>query len=428
MRIVSVAVLGMVLLSGRAGAELRAGAASATITPDPRALPYTLGGYADLSRLRNSATGVLDTCYARALVMTDGKAKVAIVSLDLCYMPANVKTAVQSRIAATGIAPEALFLSATHTHSGPEPLRLLAANSPQAGELPAFDPNLLAWIADHIAQAIVAADQNLRPARVGAGQMGGIGLNRNRRGEKVTDDELTVLKVTDAEGKPLAAIFNYAAHPTYFGAGNLQVSGDWSGAFERTMEAELPGAVALFINGAEGDASPNGADSGTPEEKIQTYAAKLAQPARALYERIVPATDVPLTAWTQAVELGARQPNPLFLLAAAGMRATAEQARDLVNRIMPDRCELTFVRAGDFLFVGFPGEPTAPVGLAAKQMAREKGVKMPAVAALTNGWLGYLVTAEQYRAGKYEPTMSFYGPTIGEKVLAGLKEGLARLP
>ena len=58
--------------------------------------------------------------------------------------------------------------------------------------------------------------------------------------------------------------------------------------------------------------------------------------------------------------------------------------------------------------------------------ARAKGVKHPAIVALTNGWLGYLVTETQYKAGKYEPTMSFYGPTIGAKILAGIKSGLEK--
>lgn len=410
-----------------AQAELQAGAAKVSITPDPKAMPYPLGGYVAPERLQNRATGVHDTCYARALVLSDGATRCALVSLDLCFLPANVKTAVMSRLASTGLPASAVFLSATHTHSALDPLLLHSGNTGPSGALPQHDAKLHDWVAERIAQAVMEAHGRLRPARLGSGQQQGLGLNRNRRGESVTDDEMTALKVTDVEGRPLAAVFNYAAHPVYYGATMLEVSGDWSGAFARQMEALLPGAVVLFVNGAEGDASPNGADEGTPAEKIQVYSAKISARASRLYDDIAAVAEAPLAAWTQEVGLPERKPHPLFLLASARLNATPDQARDLVNRLMPPRCEVSFLRVGEALFIGLPGEPTGPIGLAVKALAKERGIRHPAVVALTNGWLGYIVTAEQYRAGKYEPTMSFYGEQIGARLLEGVRAGLRRL-
>jgi neutral ceramidase len=411
-----------------ARADLRAGAARVSITPDPKAFSYPLGGYVAPERLGKNATGVHDTCYARALVLSDGKTKCAIVSLDLCFMPANVKKAVADKVAQTGIPASGLFLSSTHTHSALDPLTLHSGNTGPSGALPAFDPKLLDFVSDRIAQSITEANGKLRPARLGSGQMEGLGLNRNRRGESLTDDQMTALKVTDAESKPLAAVFNYAAHPVYYGANMLQVSGDWSGAFQRQMEAVLPGAVVLFLNGAEGDASPNGADEGTPAEKIDTYSAKISEKARQLYDSVNAQPEAALTAWIYQAEVGPPKPHPLFLLAAVVLKATADQARGLVNQTMPTMVEISYVRIGDLWLVGVPGEPTAPVGLAVKAAAKERGGKHVGVVALTNGWIGYLVTAEQYKAGKYEPTMSFYGDQIGEKILAGVRAGLRKAP
>lgn len=414
------------LLSPAARADLQAGAAKVSITPDPKTMPYTLGGYVTPERLSEKATGIHDTCYARALVLANGKTKCALVSLDLCFLPANLKEAVVGRIATTGTPASGVFLAATHTHSAPDPLLLHSGNTATGSALPSYDPKLLEWFADRIAQAITEAHGRLRPARVGSGQMQGLGLNRNRRGEKLTDDEMTLLKVTDSDGKPLAAVFNYAAHPVYYGAEMMEVSGDWSGAFQRQMEAVLPESVVLFLNGAEGDASPNGADDGTPAEKIDTYSAKLTEKARALYTATNVCEKDNLAAWMQTVQLPERRPHPFFLLAASRFQANAEQARALVNRMMPEQGELSFLRVGDALFIGMPGEPTAAVGLAAKALAKEKGIPHPAVVALTNGWLGYLVTAEQYRAGKYEASMSFYGEEIGARMLEGVRAGLGR--
>src|ERR1041385_3340743 len=100
-----------------ANAQLQAGAARVSITPDPKSLPYPLGGYVSPERLGHNATGIHDACYARALVLKRDSVKCAIVSLDLCFMPANVKQDVLSRIASTGIPASGLFLACTHTHS-----------------------------------------------------------------------------------------------------------------------------------------------------------------------------------------------------------------------------------------------------------------------------------------------------------------------
>lgn len=113
----------------------------------------------------------------------------------------------------------------------------------------------------------------------------------------------------------------------------------------------------------------------------------------------------------------ARSPHPGFLFAAIRAGATQAQARALVDRILPDRPHVTLLRLGPVLFIGFPGEPTAEIGLAAAARARGAGVAFPAVVALTNEWVGYLISERQYRAGKYEAAMSFYGPRGGAAAL-----------
>src|SRR5438552_1599364 len=79
-----------------ASAELRAGAARVDITPDVKAAKIPLGGYA--ARKGSPSTGVHDPVYAHALVLSSGDTKVAIVSLDLCFVPASVRAAVVKRL------------------------------------------------------------------------------------------------------------------------------------------------------------------------------------------------------------------------------------------------------------------------------------------------------------------------------------------
>ena len=83
-----------------------------------------------------------------------------------------------------------------------------------------------------------------------------------------------------------------------------------------------------------------------------------------------------------------------------------------------------FVQVGDLLLIGMPCEPSAGIGLKVKEAARKAGFTTPAVVALSNDWLAYCLTPEQYRAGNYEAMMSFYGEPFGPTLLSALEAGL----
>ena len=50
--------------------------------------------------------------------------------------------------------------------------------------------------------------------------------------------------MADADGKPIAAIVNYAAHPTLYGDDMLEVSADWPGVMAQDVEKKYPKAVS----------------------------------------------------------------------------------------------------------------------------------------------------------------------------------------
>ena len=89
--------------------KLKAGAAETIVTP-PMGAP-TLGTI-------QRSTGVHDELYARALVLNDGKQRVAILSLDLIGMDFELSDEIRDAIhARTGIATT--LVHCTHNHSGP---------------------------------------------------------------------------------------------------------------------------------------------------------------------------------------------------------------------------------------------------------------------------------------------------------------------
>ena len=205
----------------------------------------------------------------------------------------------------------------------------------------------------------------------------------------------------------------------------MDISADWPGVMTADVEKELGGsAVCLFLNGAEGDASPNGVDQEKGDAKVAAYGHAVSKVAEQLLGTITTRADVPCELWAKQVTLPPRKASAMFIIAAGQAGGTPEQARALVNSLMPTRTQITFAHVGDLLLLGFPCEPSAEIGLAAKEAARTAGYHHPAVVALTNDWLAYCLTPVQYRAGKYEAMMSFYGDQFGPTMLAALNAEL----
>src|SRR6218665_2520 len=97
---------------GLSGQELKAGAALANITP--RLGTPIIGNFG-----KQLAADVHDELHARALVVDDGKKKVAIVVCDLLGIRGTVSAEARKRIfGRTGIPENNVLIAATHTHSG----------------------------------------------------------------------------------------------------------------------------------------------------------------------------------------------------------------------------------------------------------------------------------------------------------------------
>jgi hypothetical protein len=424
-------VLALVVATAAAGhADLRAASAKADITPDVSASKIPLGGYG--ARRSAPSTGIHDHVYAHALVLAQGKTHVAVVSVDLCFFPSSIKEAVYQRLLADGtkdIPADHIFIAATHSHSAPDPLAMHAGNKFVHKSWTTFDQKLTDFTVNAIAGAISTADHHLTAALVGAGVVKTQNLNHNRRGEQIVDPDLTLVKVTDRRGKPIAAIVDFASHPVIYSERNMLVSADWPGPMASDLEQRMgTGAVCLFLNGAEGDASPTAESGSTADERVINYGHLMAETAAPLLTSITPSANGTLDAWIVDVKLPKRQAPAAFLLAAGSFGASVQQARQLLDTLMPDHAPISFVRIGDILLMGFPCEPIADIGLAAKDAARAAGYANPATVALTNEWLGYCLTPEKFNKGGYEPSMSFYGDQLGPTLLSALSASIAAHP
>ena len=95
-------------------ASLRAGAARTLITPP---LGLKTMGFASRVGLIESIESDLTVS---ALVLADGREKIAIIAIDLCMSPQHVVSELRGRVAdAIGTQPTHVMLNYNHTHSAP---------------------------------------------------------------------------------------------------------------------------------------------------------------------------------------------------------------------------------------------------------------------------------------------------------------------
>jgi len=403
--------------------RLRAGAAKVDITPDLAKIRIQLGGYN--ARLNMPPTGVHDPIYARALALESSEQSAVIVALDHLLVPYSLTRAV---LQATGLQPAQLFMSASHTHCAPDSNGL---NERMRFPLPGvgtFSPEFLAFTTERIVQAVRQARQRMRPATLALAAAELPNLNRNRRGRRLLDRTMTVARLDDSRGKPIAAVVVFAAHPTIYPHTMMQVSAEFPGVVQATLERALGReAVALYLNGALGDVSPV-ADAGKDaHERVRLYGASLADHAQRLLRAAQPAP-ARIRLQQPLARLPEAQPHPEFQESVGrDFKVPEALLRQLARQITPDAAPLSLLALGDLLLVGFPGEPISSLGLRARELGREAGFRHTAPVALVNDWIGYILTRHEYLKGGYEATISFNGADAGEAIMGAVRTGISAL-
>jgi len=248
----------------RAGA-LRVGVGQADITP-PCGLPHGLW------RLRTGlAVGVREPMLAQAVVFDDGRRQAALIAADLAFAGRTLTDAVRARVhELTGIPPEAVLLNASHNHSAPNlPRSIRPAPSPETEPFARYE----AVLPDLIAGAVYSAFYGRRPALVGASATRAPGLGTNRvHHERATDDAVPVLRIDGDDGRPMAVAAAFACHPITMAGHTLLWHAEFPGPFRAAVQASLPGATCLFLQGCGGDVGPWNYWFGNDDALPQTFA------------------------------------------------------------------------------------------------------------------------------------------------------------
>lgn len=441
-------VLTVPLTTASAAPVLEAGAASVDITPR---LGGTTLGYV---RPDMAVDGVHTRLTGRALVLDDGDTEVVLLATDLGF-PLD-KDSLVARIADLGFTHETVLYTGTHTHSGPEKLadwqvEQLASAVRQAHA--AKQPARAGWGTARVADVNRNRSIEAHLANHGQDLMYGQGqADDDPRGEDHTvDDVLRVLRVDDADGNPLSAWVEFPVHLTASTPYNTLWDTEIAGPTLAHLAARLdtPGFVGLYTNGASGDLQPR-FDAWNPQVLMDLHGRRLADGAFDAWRRAARSLDgaMPVDVrWTRACYCGQEvepgrsvSSEPVWGLpflggsedgasifkepvVTEGRRRPAELADPVHGRKIPaapsrplavhdDVPELQVLRLGDRLLMATPGEPSVQMGrrfVAAVRDVMPAGVREAFVVGLANGYLGYLVTPEEYDAQHYEGGHTVFG-------------------
>jgi len=372
---------------------LKAGFSMADITPS---IPVKLYGYA--SR-KTYSEGVHDPLTARAVVFESNGKKILFVSTDIGSYPRDVFPVFQRAIMDRyGLKESEIFLSTIHSHSSP----VLSLN-PETG-----DPNNIQYtksFQDKLLALVGGAIKNMKPVNIGAGKGsspvganrremlpdGSITLGRNPNG--ITDKEVLVLKISDTDGKPVGALYDYATHSTSLGPSNMLISGDVLGLSAQFTEKILgKDVVTPVFAGASGNIDPwyrvlpsfNNEPGWVPEPVL--LGTLLGEEVVHVFRKI---KDID-------------NPGEIvsdFEVLECPAKITAE------NKALPDTpatvpVNITVARIGnDIAFVAFSVEMLTEIGMEIKAGSPFRNTF---VITHCNGASGYLVPEELYKEGGYE--------------------------
>jgi len=426
-----------------ARAELRVGTALVDVTP--RTFPVLVNG----GMTSRSVDTVKSPINARALVLDDGRERLAIVVVDSCMMGRDFLDEAKKLAASrTKIKPERMLISATHTHSAPAGMGCLGTDA---------DPTYVPYLREKLAEAIAAAEKTLTPAQVGFGSIdageftalrqwirrpdriaedpfGNFTVRANMHAGRNWDDavgeagpedpELSLIALRTRAGRPLAVLANFSMH--YFGDG--AIGADYFGLFCEGLRAQLAGDssaaaapkpgeapfLGLLSHGCSGDIwrQDYTKPAGERGEKrtIDEYTAGLLERALAAYKEIEYRDDADLAMAETRLTLKYRVPDKQRVewarrvMAEVGDRLPKSQpevyAREqlILDERQQTEIVVQAVRIGEIGIATTPNETYAISGLKIKL---HSPLKNTMVIELANGGDGYIPPPDMHPLGGY---------------------------
>jgi hypothetical protein len=418
------------LKAAEPSAGWKAGVARVDTTPSA---PVRMAGYGSRT---SPSQGVAHRLAAKALALADARDhRVVLVTCDIIGFRRSFTNRVAERVKAKcGLPREDLVLFASHNHAGPA---LIEPADGAPGSQPAregFEANVVYTrdLEDKIVALVSEALGKMEPVSLSYGvgrahfalnrrepTTKGIKLGKNPAGP--TDESVPVLLVQNADGHARAIVFGYACHNTTLRPDMMQIAADFAGYSQDRVEADYPGASALFVAGCAGDADPHpfgtlamakehGEELGEAVKFVLGHPAwlmNLTGPLRTAYAE----TTVRFGGPTDRASYEKRLKDP-----NQGRRKHAQRMVEAIDHGPPIQSEYPHysvhaIALGDQLtIVALSGEVVVDYAIRLQKQLGGEGRTLW-VAAYANDVLGYIPSVRVLKEGGYEAGEAFYGST-----------------
>jgi len=454
-------VLTLAATSAKSAARLQAGAAEIDITPP---VGFRMAGYFN-ERL---STGTHDPLKAKAIVLDDGKEKIALVFCDLVGPSLNVTSKARAQAGEKiGVPVRNIMICATHSHTGPLFDNVIydflhGKAMREHGKDDAEKIDYRKFLVAQLVRVIVDANGKLKPARleVGIAKQEGLAFNRRYhmkngtvafnpgqmntnivRPAGPTDPDAPFLLARDAQsGKPFAGITVFAMHCDTIGG--TEYSADYPFFLQETLRAAFgPGFISAFGAGACGDLNQINVNTKEPFKGFgpsEKFGGTLGNTVLASQKELKAITRPAFAVRNETIQAPLRDVTPAELAdaktkmekltdegAAFMMKVVAVRTLDLAKKGSHWPMEVQVFRLdADTAIVCLPCEIFVELGLAIKQASP---FKRTIVVSICNDRPSYVPTKKAFTEGSYEITNARVKPGVGEMLVDTASELLKKL-
>ncbi len=425
-------------------------------------LGYEIAGY----YVKRYAKGYLDDITVGTLLLQLDDTKIAMISVDVCGINEDFGIEVSNMIEkATGISKDNVYLTATHTHTGP-----VIVTDPARYDDSEEKNTYIKFLKQRIVDSVVLALDDVKDAKMGyiygyaPERIAYIRRYMMKDGTTFTcppiddpnidyplgtlDQRINVLRF-DRKDAPTIVAVNYGLHADTIN-GEL-VSADFPYVLAKTIEKALDGVKCIFFNGAEGDVGSTNVHptKGDMNDTEISFDNEMKSPGMArfvgraiagtilqVYDKVHYVDVDELKIASKYIEIPSNMPTPDEMPLAKHYKQLHEEGRDdeipfkamqlttavadavrkcrLENGPEYFRIRLTAVKIGPVAYLGIPGEPFTDIGV---EIKKAEGWNLIMPTALTNGNIGYFPMKSAYDEGGYEAKTSNFKAGVAEIII-----------
>jgi hypothetical protein len=346
---------------------------------------------------------VHDPLFATALCISTDKKRVILCSVDHLGFPYSLCQKIKAELDKE-IEDIEIYIGGTHTHSGGGAY----LDIPVVGDLIAgrYDKKITDFYIKQTAKAILQSTQNLQKAKVGIGYGFSEPITFCRKKSQTPLYDIALIKITTPDDYPIAAIFNFAAHPSILKPDNLAFSADFVG-YTRSYLQEVLQVEALYFNGAQAEVKAS-LFSKDRFESCALFGHSLAKSIETIWHQ---------TKTEDLLEIETKKytytfyPTPYLF---------GRLSCPLFDLYQSELNLILFNKQDAFLTI--PGELSSTYDKYLKEFALSQGLRNLSILGLTNDAHGYIITPEAWDEHTFEASTSFGGKFYGKKLISRITD------